>query len=244
MSILLTTWRLRTDLAAPHAHLLVRHVVAAPHGHADRAALLVPLRVPRTVSLPSLLPIAGAPSLAAPLADGILAAYHSPLHGQGAQLVALSRQYRIDDAVALGFFVMESRAGTVGEALATHNVGNLRPMPDAAVLDGYSSYASWMDGTVAWFRVLRSFYLDTLKLSTVETLVPVYAPVWDSNDPSSMIAGIRQLVGCWRGDTASCPDDPPGVPALVTRAWQMHVVPPRPPIVAQRSPRLMRHLHP
>jgi hypothetical protein len=111
--------------------------------------------------------------------------------------------------------VMESRAGTQGEAILTHSFGNLRPMPGEPSLDGYRTYHDWMDGAREWFKIIRSLYLDTLKLRTVEDVVPVYAPASDDNNPPAMIAGIQQLVRCWRGNAAACPTDPPGVPALV-----------------------------
>ena len=187
----------------------VRHVPPAP-------VYAVPARQQAAASTD--LPLAGEPSLDAALVDGILAAYGSPLHGHGAGIVSLSRRYHIDDAVALGFFVMESRAGTEGEAVSTHSFGNLRPMPNAPAADGYRAYGSWLESAEEWFRVLRSLYLDERKLTSVESVVPVYAPASDSNDPPTMIAGIRQLVRCWRGEPQHCPDDPPGVRALVAAA--------------------------
>jgi hypothetical protein len=130
------------------------------------------------------------------------------LLGDANHIVSLSQKYKIDDAVALAFFVMESRAGTVGEAIQTQNVGNVRPMPDAPVTDGYRQYRSWLGGVTEWFHLVRNLYLDKLRLRTVEVMVPVYAPATDNNDPVSMVAGIRQLVACWRGDVAACPPDP------------------------------------
>ena len=161
------------------------------------------------------LPIIGGPSLDARRVDGILAAYGSPLHGQGKQIVGLSTRYQLDDAVALAFFVMESRAGTQGEAALTRSFGNLRPMPGEPAMDGYRSYATWLDGATEWFQVLHKLYVGQLNLTTVEAIVPVYAPSTDYNDPASMIFGIRQLVHCWRGDLSACPDDPAGVRAVV-----------------------------
>lgn len=162
------------------------------------------------------LAIQGGPSLDGARVDGILAAYGSPLKGHGAQIVDLSRRYQVDDAVALAFFVMESRAGTQGEAVLTHSFGNLRPMPNVPMKDGYRKYHTWMESADEWFAVIRSLYLQTLKLRTVDAVVPVYAPASDNNNPPTMIAGIHQLVRCWRGQAAACPDDPPGVRLLVT----------------------------
>ena len=161
------------------------------------------------------LPVVGGPILDARLVDGILAAYGSPLHGHGKDLVALSTRYHLDDAVALAFFVMESRAGTQGEAVLTRSFGNLRPMPGEPEVDGYRSYRTWLEGATEWYQVMRSLYVGQMRLRTVEDIVPVYAPSTDYNDPASMIYGIRQLVQCWRGDLSSCPADPAAVRAIV-----------------------------
>jgi hypothetical protein len=122
----------------------------------------------------------------------------------------------VDDAVALAFFVMESRAGTQGQAVQTHSFGNLRPMPNAPSRDGYRYYASWTDGAGEWFSLIRHLYIDQLGLRSVQDIVPVYAPSTDSNDPAVMVSGITQLVSCWRGDVNSCPGDPSGVVDLVS----------------------------
>ena len=161
------------------------------------------------------LPVAGRPSLDATRVNGILAAYGSPLQGQGKAIVALSARYKVDDAVALAFFVMESRAGTQGEAVVTRSFGNVRPMPDAPAVDGYRQYGSWLEGATEWFQLIRSLYIDTMKLKTVEEIVPVYAPMADNNQPPVMVAGIHQLVACWRGDASVCPDAPSAVRDMV-----------------------------
>lgn len=175
-----------------------------------------PALPPPPNSSPLAVALEGPPSLDADRVNGILAAYGSPLRGQGKTLVALSARYKVDDAVALAFFVMESRAGTQGEAVLTHSFGNLRPMPGAPSVDGYRYYDSWLEGATEWFRLIRSLYLDTLKLDTVEAIVPIYAPSADNNQPPVMVAGIHQLVACWRGDVAACPETPEAVRALVT----------------------------
>jgi hypothetical protein len=157
----------------------------------------------------------GGPTISADRVNGILAAYQSPLQGRGADIVALSNKYRIDDAVALAFFVMESRAGTRGEAVATHSFGNLRPMPGEPSHDGYRYYPSWIDGAAEWFQLMRDLYVNQLKLHAVVEVVPVYAPSTDNNDPPSMTDGILQLVACWRGAVGKCPADPPEVPTVI-----------------------------
>lgn len=214
LGLILVIVRLRADLAHQWPRKAFSRIVPVAHLRAEpplRAPGPRPTIVPLGATMPGL-PIEGGPRLGARLMNVILAAYGSPLRGHGAELVALSRRYRVDDAVALAFFVMESRAGTRGEALLTNNVGNLRPSQSP---DSYRGYGSWLAGAAEWFQIMRQEYLDALKLTTVEAAVPVYAPASDYNDPDTMIAGIRQLVRCWRGMVALCPNDPPGVAALV-----------------------------
>ena len=177
--------------------------------------------------------------------DDILLQYHSPLQGQGARIVALSEHYGIDDAVALGFFVMESWIGTQGEAVQTRSVGNMRPMPGSPELDGYRSYPTWIAGVEEWYNVIRSLYLNSLQLATVEAVVPVYAPASDNNDPLTMIAGIRQLVSCWRGQVDNCPADPPGMRTIVARASANPITLPLRPATAVHldGPTLARRVH-
>ncbi len=157
----------------------------------------------------------GGPTISADRVNGILAAYQSPLQGHGKDILALSEKYRIDDAVALAFFVMESRAGTQGEAVTTHSFGNLRPMSNEPSRDGYRYYDSWVDGAVEWFSLMRSLYVDQMKLHTVADIVPIYAPSTDNNDPPTMSTGILQLVDCWRGAVDRCPANPAAVPTVI-----------------------------
>lgn len=225
LSVALLTWRLQVDY-----RLRMHPTPSHPLGTAVLAHLSTSTTpIVRATSTPAAtpdptgaLPIAGVPTLDARLVDGILAAYGSPLRGHGVEIAAVSARYRIDDAVALAFFVMESRAGTLGEAVRTRSFGNLRPMPRQPSIDGYRAYATWMDGAAEWFRVMRALYLDRLHLATVEAAMPIYAPASDTNTPATIIAGIRQLVSCWRGELASCPDDPPSVPALIAARSDRH----------------------
>jgi hypothetical protein len=238
LGLLLGAWRLQADMHGWHQPV-TRSSDSAQAGTVAPPAALVIRRGMPSKALPVPLPIAGAPTLDVQLVNDILAAYHSPLRGNGAAIVALSGRYGIDDAVALGFFVMESRIGTQGEAVLTHSVGNMRPLLGQPSLDGYRRYATWMEGVDDWFRVVHDLYLGTLQLTSVESMVPIYAPAADVNDPPMMIAGIRQLVACWHGQVAICPSDPPGMAALVLRDWTAPITlplqrdPPRPGAIAR-----------
>jgi hypothetical protein len=241
VGLALTVWRLAGLTAHPEADhrsaqqqrsvrpaRSVSDAVATPRPVSDSVAAAQTIQpiVPGPAELGPTLSLAGLPSLPATAIDGILAAYGSPLRGHGDDLVALSEKYRIDDAVAVAFFVMESRAGTQGEAVLTHSFGNLRPMPNQPMLDGYRYYKTWLDGAKEWFQVMRTLYLDQMKLQNIEDIIPVYAPSVDSNDPASMTYGIRQLVSCWRGALDACPDDPASVPGLVASYRRSLVVRP------------------
>jgi hypothetical protein len=217
-SLLLALWRIQADVLGKHPVAGGRAVPGV-----GPSALVIRRDLPGA-PLPAVLPVGGPPTLDVRLVNDILAAYRSPLSGHGADIVSLSTRYGIDDSVSLGFFVMESRVGTQGEALRTLSVGNMRPMGGAASLDGYRSYSSWLDGVAEWYRVIHDLYLNTLQLISVEAVVPVYAPSSDYNDPLTMIAGIRQLVSCWRGDAGSCPADPPGMAAIVARDWALPIM--------------------
>jgi hypothetical protein len=72
-----------------------------------------------------------------------------------------------------------------------------------------------MESAKEWFGLIHDLYVNQLKLRTVQEIVPVYAPSTDSNNPDTMVAGIKQLVSCWRGAVDECPADPAGVPIVV-----------------------------
>lgn len=130
--------------------------------------------------------------------DRVLAAYDSPMNGDGRQLYELGVKYGIDPAFCLAFFVHESAAGTRGEAVLTHNLGNIRAIAGAPSLDGYRYYDTWLEGAESWYRLISSLYVQDWGLSTVDAIIPVYAPSADSNDPAAYIADVEQLVSSWR----------------------------------------------
>jgi hypothetical protein len=146
--------------------------------------------------------IYGTPSIPVAQIDTILKLYQSPAAGQGQTLYDLSVQYGIDDAYPLAFFMHESRFGTQGEAQVTHSLGNLRCIDGAACIDqdrgGYASFASWHDGFQAWFVLITSDLYKGDGLTTVETIIPRYAPTADSNDETAYINAIIEAVDAWQ----------------------------------------------
>lgn len=149
----------------------------------------------------SLLPgqdVRGAPTLSASFVNRVLAAAHSPAQDTGQALYDLSRQYGIDDAYALAFFQHESQFGTTGMARATHSLGNIRCSTGYQCINGYRAYSSWQAGYADWYQLIATLYIGTWHLTTVEQIIPVYAPTSDGNDVPGYIAAIEQAVVRWQ----------------------------------------------
>ena len=108
-----------------------------------------------------------------------------------------SLRFGIDDAYALAFFWHESTFGRLGVAAVTRSIGNIVCTSGFPYCIGrFRSYASWQAGCFDWFHLIASVYLPR-GLSTVERIVPVYAPA-SENDVSAYIAAVRSAVASWR----------------------------------------------
>jgi hypothetical protein len=148
------------------------------------------------VVFPSASSVIGGPSLSAVFIDRVLTSYGSPAVGLGRALVADSLRFHIDDVYALAFFLHESSFGITGVARFTRSLGNIICSGYPTCIQGFRSYASWQVGAWDWFRLLASEYLPR-GLSTVQAIVPVYAPASDGNNPDSYIAAVLQAVATW-----------------------------------------------
>ncbi len=149
------------------------------------------------VVFPAASSVIGGPSLSAAFVDRVLASYGSPAVGLGRALVADSLRFHIDDVYALAFFLHELSFGTTGVARFTHSLGNIICSGYATCYQGFRSYASWQVGAWDWFRLLSLEYLPR-GLSTVQAIVPVYAPASAGNTPDSYIAAVLHAVATWR----------------------------------------------
>ena len=141
--------------------------------------------------------ILGRPSLSVAFVNHVLSAYHSPAAGLGSVLYADSLTYGIDDAYPLAFFLHESSMGNAGMAASTHSLGNIRCTAGWSCLGGYRSYATWAAGFHDWFVLISTDYLPR-HLSTVATIIPVYAPSRDHNDEHAYITAVLSAVSVWR----------------------------------------------
>ena len=149
------------------------------------------------IVFPSSSSVIGGPSLSASFIDRVLARYGSPAVGLGRALVVDSQQFQIDDAYALAFFLHESSFGTTGVARMTRSLGNIICSGYPTCFQGFRLYASWQAGAWDWFRLIKFEYLPR-GLSTVQAIVPVYAPASDHNDVPAYIAAVVQAVATWR----------------------------------------------
>jgi hypothetical protein len=154
--------------------------------------------------------VAGPPTVSAAFINRVLAAYHSPAASKGRALYDLGVKYGIDPVYALAFFWHESGFGTTGEARVTRSLGNERCIEDRPCIDrdrgGYALMQSWEDGFDHWYRLILYGYVRgqvTIPIvgqdcTTVDQIVPVYAPSGDSNDVAVYIGAVKHAVNTWR----------------------------------------------
>jgi hypothetical protein len=145
--------------------------------------------------------VLGKPTISAAFINRVLAAYNSPATGKGQALYNLGVQYGIDPAFALAFFMHESSFGTAGEATKTLSLGNLRCYVGSTCVDqdrgGYASYPSWEAGFQSWYELIRNYYVAQRGLTTVDKIIPIYAPTADHNDEAAYIASLKHALDTW-----------------------------------------------
>lgn len=137
------------------------------------------------------------PTITARQIDSVLRARNSPAAGIGEALVRMGRQYNIDPAVALAFFIHESSAGTDGPARQTRSWGNIRCTDGYTCIDGWRAYPSWEAGAADWYRLIRQTYMDRWGLRTLGEIIPRYAPASDGNNPTRYIQAVVDMIRGW-----------------------------------------------
>ncbi|MBV9614199.1 MAG: glucosaminidase domain-containing protein [Ktedonobacteraceae bacterium] len=145
--------------------------------------------------------VLGKPTVSANFIDRVLTSYHSPAAGKGQALYDMGVRYGIDPAFALAFFMHESSFGTAGEAAKTLSLGNLRCIPNFPCVDqdrgGYAAFSSWEAGFQAWYELIRNYYVAQRGLTTVDKIIPIYAPTADNNDEAAYIASLKHALDTW-----------------------------------------------
>jgi hypothetical protein len=142
--------------------------------------------------------VVGSVSISASKIDSILSAAGSPARGLGNVFTLDSAEYNIDDAVALAFFHHESTYGLYGVASQTHSLGNIKCSDGYICIDGFRAYPSWQAGIDDWYRLMASPAYVGGGLTTLNQIIPKYAPSSDGNSESNYIAAVRSDVQSWR----------------------------------------------
>lgn len=141
--------------------------------------------------------VLGNPTITPDFINRVLDAYHSPAAGKGQALYDLGVKYGIDPAFALAFFQHESTFGNYGEARTSLSLGNLRCIPDAVCRDNYAWFNTWEDGFEAWYKLMRNLYVAIWGLTTVDQIIPRYAPTSDNNNEAGYIASLKHSIDTW-----------------------------------------------
>lgn len=142
--------------------------------------------------------VMGPPTITADFINRVLAANNSPAAGKGQMLYDLGVKYGIDPVYALAFFQHESSFGKTGEANASLSLGNLRCIPNFPCRDNFAWFPSWEAGFEAFYKLLRNLYVGIWHLTTIDQIIPVYAPSSDHNDVAAYIASLKHAVDTWR----------------------------------------------
>jgi hypothetical protein len=141
--------------------------------------------------------VVGSPSISAQQIDSILSRAGSPAVGTGQTFYNDSLTYGIDDSVALAFFHHESGYGTSGAAVDTHNMGNIVCTSGYDCIGRFRAYPSWQAGIDDWYRLIKDVYISQGH-TTVESIIPIYAPSSDNNDCSAYVSAVETDVQNWK----------------------------------------------
>jgi Mannosyl-glycoprotein endo-beta-N-acetylglucosaminidase len=159
-------------------------------------------RAPKTSDAYSVL---GSPSVSAAFINRVLRTYHSPTAGKGSALYKDGVAYGIDPVFALAFFMHESTFGTAGVARVTRSLGNIRCTPGyPSCYKGYRAYDTWQEGFIDWYRLIRNLYVAQWDLTTVDQIIPVYAPASENNVHAYIVA-VKHAVDTWRNGQVIVP---------------------------------------
>jgi Muramidase (flagellum-specific) len=142
--------------------------------------------------------LTGKPTINADFINEVLAYYHSPAQGKGQTLYDDGVKYHIDPAFALAFFMHESDLGTQGVARYTHSLGNIRATKGYAQYEGYRKYSSWEEGFADWYQLIANLYIQQWGLTSIDQIIPVYAPTADNNNEAQYIYAVKYMVATWR----------------------------------------------
>ncbi len=104
-----------------------------------------------------------------------------------------------DPALALAFFEHESTLGKNGAANITHSIGNIRCSAGYSCINtegngSFRYYPNWTAGVRDWVLLLKNTYRGEWGLSTLEQIIPRYAPNADNNNEAWYIYRVKLRV--------------------------------------------------
>ncbi len=201
LTILLWSWLAappQTNFSAWNGGAMQTLTGEAPAQSSEQAKL------PQLATPPGQHSLVGAPSVTAAQIDKVLAQFGSPAAGTGELWVKLGKQYQIDPAYALAFFVHESSAGTnpnwaglKGGGATTHNVGNIICAGYATCYGRFRDYPDWQTGIADWYRLIHDEYVQGRNVHTLEQIIPIYAPSVENNVPA-YVQAVTNLINSWK----------------------------------------------
>lgn len=156
--------------------------------------------------------ITGTPSISVSFINDLLCKYRSPVCGNGQALYDNGKLYGIDPVWPLAIFWNESNFGRAGEARVSRSIGNLRCLDQAHYgdlhtwcADGYAQFPTWNAGIEACYRLLAGPLYVGDGRTTIERIIPRWAPSGDGNSPSHYIAVVQAAVSLWRAGKVQVP---------------------------------------
>ncbi len=151
------------------------------------------------------LAVLGPPTISPAQIEQVLASYNSPAVGHGQEIYDLGLKYGINPAISLAFFIHESGAGSnpawagwKEDGTTTKNVGNIICTPGYRCYGRFRDYDTWGHGIEDWYKLISELYIQEWGRTTVEQIIPKYAPAADNNDENAYIDVVKRLVDDWQ----------------------------------------------
>lgn len=152
--------------------------------------------------------VVAAPRISKKVFLQILNRHSSPALPEGPQIYDIFITEGIDPGVALAFFVHESSCGRAGVTAIydLKNWGNVRTPEDPLLGTSidiprrgkFTKYDTWSLGALDWCRRIKGSKYAGSGLTTIETIIPKYAPTSDGNAPSVYIQTIKNAIAAWQ----------------------------------------------
>lgn len=153
------------------------------------------------------LAVIGAPTITPAQIEEVLASYNSPAVGHGQEIYDLGLKYGINPAISLAFFIHESGAGSnpawagwKEDGTTTKNIGNIICTPGYNCYGRFRDYDTWAAGIEDWYKLISELYVGEWGRTTVEQIIPKYAPSADNNDENAYINVVKALVEGWQSE--------------------------------------------